>query len=199
MINERILRPKAQNDLGRRIFFVTMLLAAITFLISLLVPLYSGIVQVVAIVFLCTSLFFYTRYVASVYSYEVSSDADGRTLFIVRQTAGTRSTTHCRMTLGALVRAETLEADAMALYRKNRRTGVRAAGRDTDAPEYLRPEADVAFYDYCVTFRPTRAMLLCFRSRGERADLLVEVSQEFAAYLQEIAANERAFLDQEEI
>lgn len=194
---DMILRPKAQNEKGRRIFMITMITFAITFVLSLLLPKYSGIVQLVSLVFLCISLYFYTRYVASVYSYEVTSDSDGATVFIVRQTAGNRSTTHCRMTLSSLVRAQQLDAEQMKLYRKNRRTKAKRNEQDA-VPEYLWPDADVSFYDYCVTYSPDAATLLCFRSHSERADLLVELSEEFRSLLLDTAARERELFVQDE-
>ncbi len=194
---DMILRPKAQNEKGRRIFIISMIAFATTFAASLLLPKYSGIVQLVSLVFLCISLYFYTRYVASVYSYEVTSDSDGATVFIVRQTAGKRSTTHCRMTLSSLVRAEQLNADEMKLYRKNRRTKAKHTEQDA-APEHLWPDADVSFYDYCVTYSPDTATLLCFRSYSERADLLVELSEEFRALLIDTVARERELAAQDE-
>ena len=199
MIPDMILRPKAKNELGRRVFLLTMVGAAITFGASLILPRYNGIVQLVALVLLCASLYFYTRYVASTYSYEVTTDADGVGVFIVRQSAGTRSTTHCRMTLSSLVRAQKLDMQQMKLYRKNRKSKHKDGGAQDGAPEYLCPAPDVGFYDYCVTLCPTEATLLCFRSRMERADLLVEISEEFATVLTRAAEQERVFLEQGEL
>ena len=199
MISDIVVRPKAQNDLGRRVFILTMIAAALSFAVSLWISHYSGIVQLVALIFLCASLYFYTRYVASVYSYEITTDSDGAVLFVVRQTGGNRSTTHCRMTLSSLVRAEMLGEAEMKLYRKNRQRTREANTPDSETPEYLRPDRSIGYYDYCATFRPRVATLLCFRSHTERADLLVEVSEELRTMLLDEAARLRELLEQDSI
>ena len=196
MIPDMILRPKAQNEEGRRVFLITMIAALLSFVASLFLSKYQGLVQLGSVVALCVSLYFYTRYVASVYSYEVTADNDGTPIFVIRQTAGSRVSTHCRMPIGSLVCAELLNREQLATYRQNKRA--KAQPNDgCDAP-YLFPASDIPLFDYSVTFRPTAVTLLCFRSRDERCDMLVELSEEFASLLLDIAAQVKSESVEEE-
>ena len=199
-MNEIIIKPKPQNEKGKRVFLIALIACAVTFILSLIVPKFAGIVQLVSLILLCISLYFYNRYVGTSYTYELMSEENGGALFIVRQEVGKRSTTHCRMSLGNLRAAKRLSQEELREY-KRRRNRMKRHTLPTaeEREEFLyAPSADVGVYYYGPTFLPESLCLLSFRGRFERADIFIECSDELLAHLLSLADELRAQFPEEE-
>ena len=184
-MNEMIVRPKAQNEKGKRVFLLTLIGCAVTFVASLMLPSYSGIVQLLSLILLCISLYFYNRYVGSTYTYEIASDEMGGALFIVRQEVGKRSSTHCRMSVRNLRSAKRLSQEELREYKRRRNRMKRHTLPTAEEREdsLYAPSADVGVYFYGPTFLPESVCLLSFRGRFERADVFIECTDELCEYL----------------
>ena len=199
-MNEILIKPKAQNEKGKRVFLLSLVACAVTFLLSLILPKYAGIVQLVSLILLCISLYFYNRYVGTTYIYELSGDGTGEALFIVRQEVGKRSTTHCRMSLANLRAARRMTKEELREYKRRRSRMKRHTLPTAEEREGTlgAPSADVGVYFYGPTFMPETLCLLSFRGRFERADVFIECSDELLAHLLSLSDDVRALSSQEE-
>ncbi len=159
MINEFSVKPKPKTKLARNVFSALLASAALVFALSFVVDRYSSVIGMAAMIFLVAALTVYNKYISCEYIYDITSGRDGEALFVVRKLVGKRETTLCRVELNALIAAERLER-----------------GKEKKAP----PEPDVARYSYCPTMLPDTAYLLKFRSSYEKADVIVEISDELA-------------------
>ena len=90
MIREFAVRPVPKNKNARTLFFVLLGGAAVGMIASYFMNSYKGIVQLLALILLVAAVTVYTRYIGSVYSYEVSFDSDGTPIFVVCQLSGRR-------------------------------------------------------------------------------------------------------------
>ena len=195
-MNEIIIKPKPQNEKGKRVFLIALIACAVTFILSLILPKFAGIVQLVSLILLCISLYFYNRYVGTSYTYELMSEENGGALFIVRQEVGKRSTTHCRMSLANLRAARRMTKEELRAYK--RRSSKSASADAETATEIPTPEPNVGVYYYGPTFLPESLCLLSFRGRFERADIFIECSDELLAHLLSLADELRAQFPEEE-
>lgn len=194
-MNEILIKPKAQNEKGKRVFLLSLVACAVTFLLSLILPKYAGIVQLVSLILLCISLYFYNRYVGTTYIYELSGDGTGEALFIVRQEVGKRSTTHCRMSLANLRAARRMTKEELREYKRRRTSRTPSADASSNVPA---PEPNVGVYYYGPTFMPDSLCLLSFRGRFERADVFIECSDELLVHLLSLSEDVRTLSSQEE-
>ena len=194
-MNEIIVKPKPQNEKGKRVFLIALIACALTFILSLILPKYAGIVQLVSLILLCISLYFYNRYVGTVYTYELMRDESGDAHFIVRQEVGKRSTTHCRMSLANLRAARRMTKEEIREYKRRRTSRTPSADASSNVPT---PEPNVGVYYYGPTFQPESLCLLSFRGRVERADIFIECSDELLAHLLSLSSDMRALSSEEE-
>ena len=158
MINESTVRPKPQNNNAKIAFLLTMLAFLLSVAAYMFMEKYKGVVGLVAMCFLTTSILFYTKYIAPVFMYEILIADDGTPLFIVRQQTGKRIATLARFDIGDI-------RDAKIESRQERKNHKIPGG--------------VLKYNYGPTLNPPKACRIFLKSRYETAEILVEVSEEY--------------------
>ena len=171
MIREFAVRPTPKNQNARTLFFGLLGAAAIAIISSYILNSYKGIVQLGGLILLVAAVMIYTRYVGSVYSYEVALDSEGTPIFIVCQLSGKRRTALCRVDLADIVAIQTLTAAEYRTY---------------------KPEAGMKRYNYTPTLNPPEVHLMQVRSYREKADVFVELSEEYRALLLSFVEEARA-------
>lgn len=162
MINESTVRPKPQNNNAKIALLVTMLLSLLCIAGYFFAEKYRGIIGLVAICFLTSSILFYTKYIAPVFFYDILIDSDGVPLFIVRQKTGKREVTLARFELADIkdVKFESREE------RKKHKT-----------------EGGVLKYNYGPSLNPATSCRVFYKSRYENAEIIIEASKEYAEML----------------
>lgn len=167
MIIDFSVKAKPSNKKAKYVFVFGIILGFAFFAASGFVPLYHGLVGLVSLVFFIVALTVYTKYISPVYYYDIFTDSDGTPLFIVRQVVGKRASTLCRIGL----------AEVMKLERENRETR-----RKHKTP------SDHQRFSYLPTLDPTVSYRMITRSRYERAEILLEISDEMAEKIREYSA-----------
>ena len=171
MIREFAVRPMPKNKNARTLFFVLLAAAAATVIASYFLTHYKGVVQLGSLILLVAAVLIYTRYLGSVYSYEVTFDSDETPIFVVCQLSGKRRTSLCRVDLADITEIEALEAAAYRAY---------------------KTEQGTKRYNYTPTLFPDEVYLMKVRSRTERADVFLELSAECRDTLLSYAADAKA-------
>ena len=179
MIREFSVRPVPKNQNARRAFFLVLGAAVAAVAISYFLPSYKGIVQLAALVLLVVAVLIYTRYVGSSYYYEVTHDVEGTPIFLVTQLSGKRRTALCRVNLWDIADIETLTSAEYRAY---------------------KPTQGMKRYNYTPTMRPDVVHLMKVRSRTEKADVFLELSEEYRALLLSFVAEAKTLcaLDEED-
>ena len=162
MINESTVRPKPQNNNSKIAFLVTMFFFLLCTAGYVFADKYKGVIGLVAICFLTTSILFYTKYIAPVFYYDIMMDSNGVPLFVVRQIVGKRQVTLARIEIADI-------RDARIETREERK-------------KYKTP-GGVLKYNYGPTLNPPMACRVFMKSRHENAELLIEVSEEYKEML----------------
>lgn len=162
-IRDLTVRVRPQNKNAHLLCILLLALAAAGFATSFTVPLYRGIIQLFSALFIVAALTVYSRYLGAKYSYEIfTNDGEGEPLFIVRQTTGKRISILCRVTLAGI-------SEVVPLSMKEAKARAVASG--------------VHRYLYTTTLCPSRVFYVKVRTRHEKADLILEGSDEFFSYL----------------
>ena len=163
MINELQIRLKPTNNKAKVAFWILGACAVISFIAYYLMRgggvERASLVGLLGLIFLTASLTFYTKYMSSVYYYEIMRDVSGVPLFLVKQVVGKRVSTLCRIALYEIKKIE--------------RTTV------AERKAYKTP-TDRRRYSYVPTFMPDVTYRLTTLSRYERAEIYIEISDEFA-------------------
>ena len=166
MIREFSVKTKPTNNKARLVFVFGMSLAFLFLAISTLIKSYQGLVSIVGVAFLTVAITVYTKYVASVYYYDITFDSEGTPLFVVRQQTGKRYTTLCRISLREISGVEKQDA-------KQRRAHKTPAG--------------INKYSYLPTLGPALVYRITTIGKYERAEILIESSEGFAELLSSYA------------
>ena len=162
MISEISVSPRASNNKARHLFFALLISAVAVSALYIAIPLYKGLVGVLAIILLTAAIFIYNKYMATRWHYEVMISDSGTPLFIVSATQGRRRTAMCRIALATI---QSIEPETRA-ERRARKT---AQG--------------VMKYNYLPTLDPEKTYLISSSSRYERAEIRLEASEEFVNLL----------------
>ncbi len=162
MIREFSVRAKASNGKARALFIICMVSAFALISASMLSPLYKGVIGLVGVVLLAVAITLYTKYVVAEYFYDVTIDNDGRPLLVVRRVVGNKQSTLCRIGLYEVMKIEGESAKEMREHKT-----------PTDTKKYL----------YLPTLLPDRVYRLTTSTKYERAEIVIEVSEEFASLL----------------
>ncbi len=170
MIREFSVKPKPSNNKARAVFIVFMLLAFLLIVISTLVDSYKGIVSTLGVMSFTLALVIYTKYISPTYYYDITYDSSGLAVFVVRQLIGKRYTTLCRIAL----------SDIIGIEKESSRER-----RDHKTP------MGVVKYSYLPSLDPAESYRITTSSRYERAEILIEGSEELAALLRVYSAEER--------
>ena len=170
MIREFSVKPKPSNNNARLIFVFGASLAFAFILLSTFIPLYKGVVSLVGVALLSLALVVYAKYIAPIYYYDITFDSQGRGLFVVRQQVGKRQTTLCRISLHEIVGVEKQTAE----QRRAHKTPV-----------------GVIKYSYLPTLFPSDVYMITNCSRYEKAEILIEVSDDFAEIIRSYSCEAR--------
>jgi hypothetical protein len=127
-----------------------------------------GLVGLIAIVI---ATWVYTKYVAVEYGYDVTFDPQGTPVFVVRQLIGKRQSTFSCVYLADIVSVD-MET------REQRRA--------------KKAQNGVRRYVYLPTVFAPSSCRITVRSRYEHAEIVIEVTEEFAALLREYVSIAKA-------
>ena len=150
---------------------MTAAIAAAVIAVSFMMDRFGGLVGNVGIVIAVVAILVYTKYLSPEYYYDITHDSDGLAVFVVRMVAGKRQSTLCRIGLAEIVSMERED---------------RAARKAHTTPK------GVVKYSYCPTLDPELVYRLTTRSRYEKAEIIIEVSDEFAELLSRYASEARS-------
>jgi hypothetical protein len=130
---------------------------------------YKGIVALAGAILLVVGITVYSKYLASVYYYDITKDANGTPVFVVRQIMGKRESTLCRIDVADII-SVTHETSA---ERRNHKT---PAG-------YLK-------YVYTPTLMPKATSRLIVEGQYEKAEIVIE-NRLYAEHLLELSRSLR--------
>ena len=161
-IKDLTVHPKPQNNNAKAAFLITLLISAIGFAASFMMESYRGVVGMFALLTLVTAILFYTKYISPKFYYDITADSDGIPIFVVRQIIGKRQSTLCRIDL----------ANIKALV-----------GEGKSERRMHKTPSGYKKYVYAPTLFPPRIYRITVVGRYEKAEILIECSDEFAEYL----------------
>ena len=170
MIREFSAKAKASNNNARTLFVVCMASAFAFLAVSMLIPIYRGVVSLVGIVLLVAAITVFTKYISPIFYYDITFDSEGVPLFVVRQMIGKRQTTLCRIALFEIVKVEKENIE----QRKQHKT-----------------PAGFIKYSYIPTIDPASAYRITSVSRYEKSEILIEASDEFASIIKSYSEEAR--------
>ena len=162
MIREFSVKAKPSNNNAKIVFAILLVLAAVLVLVYSVIDLYRGIIGVIALAAIAAAVLIYTKYISSIYYYDVTFDYRGEPIFVVRQQTGKRQSTLARIGLADVSSIEFEESSATEKHVTKR--------------GYVK-------YAYLPTLLPKRFCRLTAVSRYEKAEILVEISDELADLL----------------
>lgn len=178
LIRELSVKAKATNNKARILFALTMSASFALVLLSAIILIYKGILSMFGVVLFALSLVLYTKYIAPVYYYDVFISSDGEPLFVVRQQVGKKYSTLCRVALREIVKID---------------------GEDSSQRRSHKTPYGMKKYFYLPTLFPQKSYRLTTMGRYEKAEIIIECSDEFAAlissYCKEAAEN---YIDSDE-
>ena len=167
MIKEFTVSPKPQNKNAKIAVSIAMGVSLVAFVIYFLMERFRGIVGMFALLTLVTAILFYTKYIAPVFFYDITFDSENTPIFVVRQVTGKRQTTLSRIDLSNIKRVE----------RENK-----------EERKAHKTPADFRKYVYAPTLFPETVYRLTVIGRYEKAEIIIECSDEYADYLRDVAA-----------
>ena len=166
MIREHSVHVRSKNNNAKITFGVLLILAGALILTSMIVELYRGVISLAGIVFLTAAVLVHTKYIGAEYYYDVTFDSSGYPLLVVRQTVGKRHSTLCRIGLSEINSVDRETASERRAHK---------------TPYGVRKYVYVPTMGTDVTYR------LITKSRYEEAEIILEISDEFAELLSSYA------------
>ena len=167
MIKELTVSPKPQNKKAKILFLITLLVSFVGFAVYFSIERFRGVVGMFALFSLVTAILFYTKYIAPKFYYDITFDAENTPIFVVRQVTGKRQTTLSRIDLFNVKR---IEKETKEITRSHKTpTGFRR-------------------YVYAPTLAPSLIYRITVIGRYEKAEIIIECSDEFADYLKSAVA-----------
>ncbi len=177
MISEISVRAKPSNRKAHIISAACLIIAALLFVTRFAVDRFQGIIDLGTIGFITASVFLYTKYIAPVYYYETMITTDGEPLFIIRRMTGKRGTTLCRISF----------AEILSIKKEERE----------EFKKHKTPKGTVK-YLYTPSLFPEKVHRIEMRSAYERAEIVIECSDEFANRLSAWAKEARMIADEDD-
>jgi hypothetical protein len=177
MIKELSVKAVPHNRKAHVISAACLIIAALLFVTRFVITRFVGIVDVATVGFITASIFLYTKYISSNYYYETMISTDGEPLFIVKRLTGKRPTTLCRISFAEIL---SIKAESGEEF-KNHKT-----------------PRGVAKYLYTPTLFPEKVYRINMRSAYERAEIVIECSDEFAALISAWAREARTNREDDE-
>ncbi len=167
MIREFSSRVNASNNKAKLAFFALLGAAALVTVVYMLVPVYKGVVGTGVLVLIVAAVFIYSKYLGSVFFYDITFDYRGEPILVVRQVTGRRQSTLARVGLRE-IRSVSME-DA-------------AARKAHQTPKGYKK------YVYTPTLGPDTTCRLTVVGAYESSEVVIECSPEFAEMLRAYAA-----------
>ena len=177
MINEFSIHAKPTNNKAKTAFTVCFFASFVLLFFANAIEKYVWVPQLLGMGLLVAAVVIYTKFLSSKYLYEIVKDTEGTPLFVVNQVIGRRMTTLCRIALYEIVKIE---------------------GEGVDARKSHKTPVGVKKYNYVPTFLPEKTFRIYTRGTHERAEIVVEVSDEVAEALLEYAREARELLEMRE-
>lgn len=168
MVNEMICHAKSKNNASKYVLLGLGGTSLLFVLAAMMTPRFSGLVWSVAFIFIVSSIYVYTRYVGSEYTYGII-DGAGRPSFTVGMKVGKTEKTLARLDLDAITEVKKLTGKEYRAY---------------------KCEKGVLKYTYFPTMFPAEVYLVSIRSNYEQADVFVEVDERFAEALSSYSASD---------
>ena len=167
MINEISYKATARNSSAKITFVALLVLSALNFIAYALMSANgvqkSGLVGLLVLALITSSVFVYTRYVGVYYMYDITVDSYGTYVFVVRQITGKRESTLCRVDLAGIHKITREDKDARAKHK---------------TPYGYRK------YNYVPTLFPSETYRLLSIGRYERAEIIIEADEDFILTLE---------------
>ena len=177
MISEFSTHVKSSNNKARTLFF-SLLLASVAIVCAyMLSPLYKGVIGMCALITIVSAVFVYTKFLSSVFYYDITFDYRGEPIFVVRQITGKRQSTLARLSLRDIRKIE-MET------REQRKAHKVAAG-------YKK-------YVYFPTLSPEHSCRLTVISAYEKSEVQIECTLEFSEMLKAYAQEAKTFVVSED-
>ncbi|MBO7761712.1 MAG: hypothetical protein J6T24_02840 [Clostridia bacterium] len=174
-------QPKPKN---KNITYLTLLLAAVSFLFLLLgmqdVLGVRSLWHLLLLLALVATLFFYLRYIATSYCY-VISEGEGEPLLTVLHVQGRRISTHCRLGLAHL-------SSLVEVPDEDTEQGRRALSAF---------RAEGVRYSYRATLGRAPSQILYGIEGGRRFAIRIEGDDAFVAYLRAVCERAAAYASEE--
>ena len=171
MIRDFSVTPKPKNKNAKILMCAFFVIALISLVITIFIDRYKGVVGMITLASLTTAILVYTKYVSVTFHYDIVSEGMDEPLFVVRQTVGKRNVTLCRIALADISKVEKETA-------AQRRAHKSAPG--------------VSRYVYTPTLSPAENHRIFVSSRYEKAEIVVEISDEFSEMLTSMALEARS-------
>lgn len=162
MISEFSVKLSPTNKKAKYYSIGCMISSFLMFIVYVMIEQYKGLVGLVIIGLMTAGIYIYTRYVSTELLLDITFDGDGTPVLVVRQLTGKRYSTLSRVELHSIAKIEKLEGDALKSH---------------------KAEAGYLKYTYTPTLFPEKMYLLVIRSRYEKAEMLLECGDDFAAFL----------------
>ncbi len=169
-MKELSIRATPQNSNAKIAFLIMFLLSVLGFVAYSMIDRFRGIVGLVALMFLVTAILFYTKYISPVFFYDLTLDGEDNSVFVVRRVVGKRQSTFCRIDL----------ADIVSVEREKRE-------------EYKRHKTPSGLlkYVYAPSLFPKEVYRVTVKGRYEKAEIIIEASEEFADAIKEYSKEAR--------
>ena len=171
MIKDFSVTPKPKNKKSLILMSAFFGVALASLLVTVFIDKYKGVVGMITLAALVTAILVYTKYVAVTFHYDIVGEDVDEPLFVVRQTVGKRNVTLCRISLASITSVSKETA-------KQRR-------------EHKSPR-DVVRYVYTPTLAPAESFRITVSSRYEKAEIIVEFTEQFAEMLMTLVAEAKA-------
>lgn len=165
MIKNFSVTAKPQNNNAKILMWVFFALALICLAVAIFIKQYKGVVGLGTLGFITLAVLVYTKYISVVFHYDIIAEGEDEPLFVVRQTIGKRHSTLCRI---ALADVQRIERETLKQRREH------------------KSEPGVVKYVYTPTLAPETSIRMSVSSRFERAEIIIEGSDEFIELLKGI-------------
>lgn len=176
MIKELTVKARHTNRKAHILSAVFIIAAALLFTARFIVHRYQGLIDLGTVACITACVFLYTKYISPQYYYETMITTDAEPLFIIRRTTGKRSVTLCRVSFAEIL-------------------GIKGETRE-EMKKHKTPRGTVKYF-YTPTLLPEKVHRIEVRSAYERAEVVIECSDEFATMLSSWAAEARAMRTEE--
>ena len=171
MIKDFSAHPKPQNNNSKKVMWVFYALGAVAAVVSVMLETHRGVAGLAALALISSGILMFTKYVSVAFYYDVIAEGLETPMFVVRQRVGKRDVTLCRIDL----------ADIVSITRES------AAERKAHVKEQ-----GVAYYVYGPTLNPPVSYRMRVVNARERAELILEGTDELFARITDLAAEARA-------